>query len=170
MTILSKLHYEFNLILGLVTLKLKMSWVLSYSLNRYGQFILKMIRNKVIVKFLLEKLSWLIKGMWYRLKLERSNVACEDMFINQYNLPVLFSVPFLMHVEVSCSCKGKETLTVSVWNDLATCNYEELVGFVESFPVIGLTTLKISRYASLLLIDVWYIHPIFMFHLYEYDS
>ncbi|KAJ8438208.1 hypothetical protein Cgig2_001926 [Carnegiea gigantea] len=39
-----------------------MSWVMSYSLNRYGQFMLTMIRKKVIMKFLSEKLSWLIKG------------------------------------------------------------------------------------------------------------
>jgi len=43
--------------------------VVSYLLSRYGQFMLKMIRKKVVVKFLLKKLSWLIKGMKFQFKL-----------------------------------------------------------------------------------------------------
>ncbi|KAJ8438688.1 hypothetical protein Cgig2_011871 [Carnegiea gigantea] len=45
-------------------------------------------------------------------------------------------------------CKGKETLLVSVWNDLATGSCEELVSIVESLPVVSLTALKISRHAG----------------------
>jgi len=40
-------------------------------------------------------------------------------------------------------------LILSIWNDLATCNFEELVSLVESFLVIGLIALKISRHAGL---------------------
>ncbi|KAJ8427112.1 hypothetical protein Cgig2_030274 [Carnegiea gigantea] len=57
-------------------------------------------------------------------------------------------VPIREIIIVDKSYKGKETLIVSVWNDLATGTCEELVSMVESFPVVSLTALKISRRAG----------------------
>ncbi|KAJ8452435.1 hypothetical protein Cgig2_000024 [Carnegiea gigantea] len=57
-------------------------------------------------------------------------------------------VPVREIVMADQSYKGKETLIISVYNDLATGTCEELISMVESFSVIGLTALKISHHTG----------------------